>query len=432
MLYLSRVRIENVKCFPTIELEFDLSGDRVPWTVILGDNATGKTGLLRAIALGLCDESSAAGLMKESDEGYIRRGAENDAKIVLELRRGQKGRTRYTIETTIEKVKTHRGSFERLRQENSQKKNFPRQEIFACAYGAGRGTAGTGDISGYSLINSVYNLFNYSEGLQNPELTMRRLRDPDAQRQVKELLAKITHVQRVQMTRSGITVDGDWGREMPLRDLADGYKSTMLWLTDFLGWAIAFDERFRFPSEIQGIVLIDEIEQHLHPRWQETVVEDLRDLFPKVQFVVTTHSPLVASSIGKLQRDTTSGDRLYYSELTRDKGVRYEELSHLRGMRVDQILASRAFDYLVTDNEVEGNEALRKASYLMDKGENRSPQEKREYQRLKALIARSLILKAQSPIERQVQAEFLQFMQQKTEELESELFGNSNDQHKPR
>jgi len=116
VLYLKRVYIENVKCFPTIELEFDLSGNTVPWTVILGDNATGKTGLLRAIALGLCDESSAAGLMKESDEGYIRRGVENDAKIVLELQRGQKGRTRYTIETTIEKVKTRRGSFERLRQ----------------------------------------------------------------------------------------------------------------------------------------------------------------------------------------------------------------------------------------------------------------------------------------------------------------------------
>ena len=430
MLYLKRVYIENVKCFPTIELELDLSGNTVPWTVILGDNATGKTGLLRAIALGLCDESSAAGLMKESDEGYIRRGVENNAKIVLELQRGQKGRTRYTIETTIEKVKTRHGSFERLRQ-RTQTKNFPRQEIFACAYGAGRGTAGTGDISGYSLINSVYNLFNYSEGLQNPELTIRRLSDSNAQQQVRELLAKITHVQRVKMTRSGISVDGDWGRGMPLRDLADGYKSTMLWLTDFLGWAIAFEQRFQSPSEIQGIVLIDEIEQHLHPQWQETVVNDLRAWFPKVRFVATTHSPLVASSIGGGQHGT-SDDRLYYAERTKDKGIKYEKLPHLRGRRVDQILASRAFKYVITDSETEVDENLRKASYLMDKGENRSPQEEREYQRLKTLIARSLILKAESPIERQVQAEFLDFMQQKTAELESELFGSSNDQHQPR
>ena len=42
-----------------------------------------------------------------------------------------------------------------------------------------RGTSGTGDIAGYSVINAVYNLFNYSEGLQNPELTIRRL-SPDA------------------------------------------------------------------------------------------------------------------------------------------------------------------------------------------------------------------------------------------------------------
>jgi len=47
-----------------------------------------------------------------------------------------------------------------------------------------------------------------------------------------------------------------------------------------------------------GIVLIDEIDLHLHPKWQRRVVEDLRATFPALQFVATTHSPFIAFSFG--------------------------------------------------------------------------------------------------------------------------------------
>ena len=53
-------------------MEFDHDAE-MPWTVIVGDNSTGKSVLLRSLALGLCDQTSAAGLLRESDEGYIRR-----------------------------------------------------------------------------------------------------------------------------------------------------------------------------------------------------------------------------------------------------------------------------------------------------------------------------------------------------------------------
>ncbi len=85
-MYISKVQLRNIRCFVNLELSFDLGGPRPPWTVILGDNATGKTTLLRSIALGLCDESSAAGLMKESDEGYIRRELNEPARITIELK----------------------------------------------------------------------------------------------------------------------------------------------------------------------------------------------------------------------------------------------------------------------------------------------------------------------------------------------------------
>lgn len=53
------------------------------------------------------------------------------------------------------------------------------------------------------------------------------------------------------------------------------------------------------PFEGSGIVLIDEIELHLHPQWQQDIIENLRSLFPNIQFIITTHSPIVLSTIDK-------------------------------------------------------------------------------------------------------------------------------------
>lgn len=423
-MYIERISIRNLKCFSQFELQLDLSGKRLPWTLILGDNATGKTALLRAIALGLCDESSASALMKESDEGYIRRGSASDAQIIIDLRRKRGGRTRYSIKTTITRVKSSRGSYERLRQVTEPKDDFPWEDIFAAAYGAGRGTAGTGDISGYSLINAAYNLFNYAEGLQNPELTIWRLPGTRSREQIKHLLADLTGVQKVDVTAKGIAVDGAWGRDMPLRDLADGYKSTILWVTDLLGWAIAFEKAYKKASEIEGIVLIDEIEQHLHPRWQEKIIDDLRRLFPHVQFIATSHSPLIASSVGQLVTDKDP-DKLVYLELVNGKSVSFDELPSMRGWRVDQVLASRAFDYIVT-TDTEMNELLRRASRLASKRGERSPSEELEYQDLKTRIASHLIPEGETAIEREIQAEFLQFMKKRIKSLRRKL-SNSHD-----
>jgi len=68
--------------------------------MVTGDNATGKTTLLKAIALGLCDQSSAAGLLRESDSGYIRRN-DRTATIDIELRSATKPNLRRQIRTEL-------------------------------------------------------------------------------------------------------------------------------------------------------------------------------------------------------------------------------------------------------------------------------------------------------------------------------------------
>lgn len=417
MLQLLRVQLQNVRCFDKLDIILRKPGEPAGWTLILGDNATGKSTLLRAIAMGLCDEASAAGLLKESDEGYIRRGASKARiKILLHNTRGKK----FQVTTDVIREEKRRGIFvDRVRQTTSPKgSEFPWDELFVSGYGAGRAVTGTGDISSYSAIDAVYNLFNYSEGLQNPELVIRRLmardlRSPVKERQVFKILCKATGTNDIRLTSKGIRIDGPWGQGMPLRDLADGYKSSILWITDLIGWALAFNPRTKATEGIRGIVLVDELEQHLHARWQRTIVNDLRQLFPNVQFILTTHSPLIASSVGP-RIDGPNVDRIFVLEATEDNRVEASAHEIMRGWSMDQVLASRAFKYQIqADPETE--RMLRVASVLGG-AKKRTPNEERVFQLIKETLKHAF-LEGTSPIERLAEMEADEHLRSQIEKI---------------
>ena len=86
--------------------------------------------------------------------------------------------------------------------------------------------------------------------------------------------------------------------ELPLRLLSSGFRTLVGMVLD-IAYRMAVLNPFlleNLVNETPGIVLIDEIDMHLHPQWQWNVVKALKTTFPKVQFVVTTHSPIVIAS----------------------------------------------------------------------------------------------------------------------------------------
>jgi hypothetical protein len=415
MIYLSRIRLRNIRCFESLDLRLGVSSGPTPLSVIVGDNATGKTALLRSIAIGLCDEASAAGLMKESDEGYIRRGCQQ-ASITLDLVTAGRRAQRYQIRTAIQRIKSRNGSFDRVRQTTRPLRDaFPWKALFVAAYGAGRGVAGTGDIADYIPINAVYNLFNYSEGLQNPELMLWR---HSKGKRIEKALTKFTQTKKVHREAAGVLVDGPWGDNMPLRDLADGYKGAILWLTDLLGWAVAWKQELDDPADIRGMVLIDELEEHMHARWQRTVISDLRQILPGIQFIITTHSPLIASSVGVIKAKTDC-DKLFVLELQRENRVTAFDHPHMKGWRMDQVLASRAFRYQI-HADPDFRDALRRGSELLGKPKL-SREEKNELVRIKNSI-RGSFFTSNAPIEREAELEARKALHNEVKQLEQDLF----------
>ncbi len=86
---------------------------------------------------------------------------------------------------------------------------------------------------------------------------------------------------------------GPTSLKVPASWLSQGFQATIAWVADLIGQVFYDVGAPVAPRDIEGLVLIDEIDLHLHPRWQAMLVPALKKTFPKVQFVATTHSPMV-------------------------------------------------------------------------------------------------------------------------------------------
>jgi hypothetical protein len=87
------------------------------------------------------------------------------------------------------------------------------------------------------------------------------------------------------------------GIRVPFPALSDGYRAFLGWLGDLLYHVCETCPSGKRLVENKGIVMVDEIDLHLHPRWQMTVLQTLARELPNIQFIVTSHSPLVVGSL---------------------------------------------------------------------------------------------------------------------------------------
>jgi AAA domain, putative AbiEii toxin, Type IV TA system len=120
---------------------------------------------------------------------------------------------------------------------------------------------------------------------------------------------------------------------IPLEQLSDGNQSVLALAVDII--AVMFT---RWPAleAAEGIVLVDELGAHLHPRWRMRIVTSLREVFPRVQFLVSTHDPLCLSGLKNgevvvMQRDARGASRALV------------DVPPVEGLRVDQLLTSEFF-----------------------------------------------------------------------------------------
>jgi len=343
-MYIRRVRLINIRCFKKLNLEFGCPEDGCRVVLLLGPNGTGKTTILRCIAIGLSDETGAAGLLSELEGDIVRDGAKLGV-IEIDLLDAD-GRV-FTLRTEISHEDGTASGSPRIGKKPDPE-GFRREKLFACGYGAARRAFGDNSYDKYRLIDAVYTLFSYDAALQNIEIPFYRLSYGKVD--IHDLFRRFESIldlppDSISLESSGLRVGGPWGKPLPVGALGDGYAATLAWLSDMIGWAMLFKREEFKAVNFPGIVFVDEIEQHLHPAWQKHIVGELHRQFGDLQFIMTSHAPMCA--IGAADLPDEKCDLVV---LTPREGWVDASSGHKppRNQRADQVLTSYLFGLQTT------------------------------------------------------------------------------------
>ena len=265
------------------------------WIVLVGENGVGKTTLLRSLALALTPQANASNALAKLP-ARMRRSA--DVRATIEITgRGQRHSIAVTGDKDSELVDRGDG--------------VPQRPFLLVAYGCRRGSAIGGPDRALLTdpIHDIHTLFDDTEsGLNHAETWLQRLdhralAEPGTgvpiRDKVKAVLCDLLPgVDAIHISPDEVCLEGPRIGHTRLAGLSDGYVTTLGWVCDLMArWLHKMELRERpvpdnFPEHMTGLVLIDEIDLHLHPRWQLCVIADVRRIFPRLSFVATTHNPL--------------------------------------------------------------------------------------------------------------------------------------------
>ena len=362
-MYAKKLSIYEFRCFGRAVLDLQYPGrpeasalEMPNVNLIVGDNGGGKSSVLRAIAL-----AALAPAMLES--GFVpyrlvrRPGAKNALlKLIceldpIELLKGPRDST--TIELLARIDLRGRGSLDRLHLDKTPSSPIERliyddysPAFFVVGYGATRRTE-TGEFSEGSARRSRGLRYQRVAGLFEDQVTLRPMeswfKQLDSQRRRDEALRKLSSVLPPQLKFDGVFDREEQqfeftyeGRTTPFNALSDGYKAFVSWVGDLIGHLCTVAPENTPIDRLSGIVLIDEIDLHLHPAWQRTIVPTLAVAFPKIQFVMTTHSPLIANTVRK--------ENIFVTETADDGTATIKQiLENVHGRGADQLLLSSYF-----------------------------------------------------------------------------------------
>ncbi len=286
---ISRLELSRVRMFRSQDLAFG-EGNLI---LLLGNNGAGKSTLLRCFALGSATRTEAQELLNQEVARVTSPGDVSTVKLTWRL-----NSTLSNEETTnrLEISLNAHGQQELLPLEGeSGQQGFPG---FVAGYGSNRGYYGASERHKIA----TWGLFNYGTALANPELAVRRLYDHyedeagfnQALRPIYELLGQ-TNTRILKPSQGQVWVQKSNDEKIAFDGWADGYRLTLAWLLDLMDRALA--KKALGPDGPEGLLLLDEVEQHLHPKLQIGFLSSLQKAFPRLQIVATTHSPSVALGV---------------------------------------------------------------------------------------------------------------------------------------
>lgn len=377
-VYFNKLYMADVRCFKGNH-EIDLGnekGEPSQWTVILGNNNVGKTTILRAIGIFeskvLNDERPETFFEKLNKTGIKNKyfsmeetslfiGVEsvryktNKFLSLTNILKRQIGLSRFKDTkhglNTIKYINENKVSafifiIKNLYTNTQGTKNVESINLFG--YGTSRMMIDSQSVQGdntQGLFDNKTLLSNVEEWLKELKFAVNNKIKSAEKRyhQVEQILCGglLPEVSQIRITTipdkssfetfpEFLTSQG-WVR---LEDLGYGYQATLAWVADLA--KRMFDQYPDLENPLHGpaVVLVDEIDLHLHPEWQRKIIKYLSDLFPNTQFIVTAHSPLIIQSAENVNLIMLEKD-----DKPDGKGINIRQrFGSFQGWTVDEIL----------------------------------------------------------------------------------------------
>lgn len=320
-MFLQRITLENVRSIERLELPFVRpDGKTRKWTMLLGENGAGKSTLLRSIALILAGSEALPELLGKPDT-WIRFG-KSECAIHADLVTAD-GEQR-SIELRIGRGAGIKDIFERNKEtldSLDRAISHAARNYMTIGYGVSRRLSSEkslasvkGDLFRHPRSQCVATLFSADASLNPLEAWAMdldyRLKGQGlkiVESALNGLLPgiKFDKIDKEQRQLLFKTPDG----LVPLPLLSDGYQNVASWCGDLLYRITETFADHKSPLNARGLLLIDEIDLHLHPLWKRQLMDFLNGKLPNFQIIATTHSALTVHQAGEgelfvLKRET--------------------------------------------------------------------------------------------------------------------------------
>ena len=298
------------------------------WIFLTGENGYGKTSLLRAIATALYTEIPIA----EEKKGFSSLDEKN-----------KKAKLRVLLQSPDDDEKNYYA--------------YPRERLKkvyrnVVAYGPARLETYEQDEPSKTVVkNPILSIYRSSIPLRSIEYYLKLWKlhsDETIQEKFKQTIALLEQLlgamgMQIEVTKSQRVFYLEEGKSaIQFNQLASGYRSLIAMVGDLIIRMFEAQPDVLNPVEFEGIVIIDELDLHWHPKWQQKIPQLLTDLFPKIQFIASTHSPIPLLG-------APEGSVFLKVNRTAEKGIWVERLSQLEKeihkLTPNIVLDSDIFDF---------------------------------------------------------------------------------------
>lgn len=304
-MFLKNIEIHDLRSIDHLSIDFSADGKGLrKRTVMLGVNGCGKSTALRAIALLLAGSDALTELLKEPDRWIRNKKQKAIISGVLVTKAGEERTVSLVLQRGWNIRETLKHNEAGLAELDDALKHADRN-YFVMGYGVTRRPTLSAEFShsmSHPRARAMATLFapeatlvSFEQWAMDVDYRGGKQSTTVLRHAMGKLLPgmKFEGIDRKRRELLFKTIDGS----VPFQQLSDGYQNMANLCGDMLYRITTTFDDYKTPLKTRGLLLIDELDLHLHPIWQRQLVEFLSTALPNLQIVGTSHSPMIAQQL---------------------------------------------------------------------------------------------------------------------------------------